>query len=66
MGDILLVQDSNVVRGVWKLAQVMEAKPGRDNIARQVKLRYNLPKAGKCYMRTADKSMYLSVHRLAL
>lgn len=49
VGDVVLVQNGNAVKGKWKLAQGIEAIPGRDGIARDVKLRYNLKKAGEKY-----------------
>ena len=64
VGDIVLIQDNNAVRGIWKLAQVVEAKPGRDGIVRNVKLRYKLSKAGIHYKGIDDKTTYRSVHRL--
>ena len=30
MVDVVIVQDSNTLKGTWKLAQVAEAKPGSD------------------------------------
>ncbi|XP_045139268.1 uncharacterized protein LOC123520764 [Portunus trituberculatus] len=46
VGDIVLVQDPNIIRGVWKLAQVIETKTGVDNIVRTVNVRYKVLKAG--------------------
>ena len=40
VGDIVLLQDSNVLRGKWKKAIVTEAHPSNDGKVRHVKLRY--------------------------
>ena len=66
VGDIVLVQDSNAVRGAWKLAQVMEANPGRDGLVRDVRLKYKLAKAGRVYDGEDAKFMNRSVHSLVV
>ncbi|XP_068229326.1 uncharacterized protein [Palaemon carinicauda] len=63
VGDVVLVQDSNVVRGAWKLAQVIKADPGQDGVVRDVDLRYKIIKHGKGYDGGVDKIMCRSVHR---
>jgi hypothetical protein len=37
VGDVVLLQDSNNIRGQWKLAQIVEATPGMDGKVRDVK-----------------------------
>lgn len=64
VGDVVLVQDANALRGTWKLAQVIEANPGRDGVVRDVDLRYKIVKEGKGYDGVTDKVMSKSVHRL--
>ena len=44
VGDIVLVADSNVVRGEWKLARVNEIFPGKDGQVRKVTLKYKNPR----------------------
>lgn len=66
VGDIVLIQDSNIVRGAWKLAQVFKAKQGRDGNVRDVDLRYKIIKDGKEYDGCKDKFMSRSVHRLVV
>ena len=44
VGDIVLVADSNVVRGEWKLARVNETFPGKDGQVRKVTLKYKNPR----------------------
>lgn len=48
-GDVVLVKNSNAVRGKWKLAQVMTAVPGSDNKVRNEMLRYKAVKLGVKY-----------------
>ena len=38
--DIVLIQDSNAVRGNWKMGRVTEAIPGADGKVRDVKVQY--------------------------
>ncbi|XP_068237048.1 uncharacterized protein [Palaemon carinicauda] len=66
VGDVVLVQDSNVVRGAWKLAQVIRADPGQDGVVRDVDLRYKIIKHGKGYDGGVDRIMCRSVHRLVV
>ena len=40
-GDIVLIQDSNQIRGQWKLGKVSEVFPGEDSIVRKVHVTYN-------------------------
>ena len=40
VGDIVLLQDSNVLRGKWKKAIITEANPSEDGKVRHVRLRY--------------------------
>lgn len=66
IGDIVLVQDSNTVRGAWKLAQVIRATQGCDGNVRDVDLRYKIIKDGKGYDGSKDRFMSRSVHRLVV
>ena len=47
VGDVVLVQDSNEVRGKWKLGIVSETHPGKDDKVRSVKIQYKNPKNGE-------------------
>ena len=41
VGDIVLIQDSNQIRGNWKMARVTEANPSlRDGFVRNIELQY--------------------------
>lgn len=66
VGDLVLVQDSNALRGVWKLATVTEAQAGRDGLVRDVTVRYKHLKAGSKYSGSADVHVKRSVHRIAV
>ena len=46
-GDIVLIQDSNQIRGQWKLGKVSEVFPGEDSIVRKVHVTYKNPKQGE-------------------
>ena len=64
--DIVPVQDSNSLKWVWKLAQVINANPGRDGMVRDVHLRYKLTKDGRRYDGSDVKHMSGFVHRLVV
>lgn len=63
-GDIVLVQDNDLIRGNWKLAQVLRAEPGRDGKVRDVVLRYKLLSCSSQYGGKKDRLINRSVHRL--
>ena len=65
-GDVVLVKDSNAVRGKWKLAQVMTAVPGSDNKVRNVTLRYKATKSGVKYNGQRDTVIDRSVHNIVV
>ena len=46
-GDIVLIQDSNQIRGQWKLGKVSQVFPGEDGIVRKVHVAYKNPKPGE-------------------
>lgn len=43
VGDIVLIQDSNQIRGNWKLGRVIAANPGKDGKIRKVTIQYKNP-----------------------
>ena len=65
-GDIVLIQDSNIIRGQWKLAEVVKVDEGRDGIVRDAHLRYKLLDLSKNYVGSKDKMVTKSVHRLVV
>lgn len=40
VGDIVMVQDSNAVRGNWKIGRITKTFPGEDSYVRKVELQY--------------------------
>ena len=66
VNDIVLVQDSNVVRGTWKLAQVVTAEVGRDGKVRDVAIRYKPQRPGIEYKGQSDIVTKRSAHRLVV
>ena len=69
-GDIVLVPDSSAFRGQWKMAEVLEAEPGRDGKVRDVTLRYKILRQQSSnanqYSGQQDKIIKRSIHRLVL
>lgn len=49
IGDIVLIRDTNAVRGQWQLGQVKKVYPSTlDNLIRKVEVRYKVPSNKKC------------------
>ena len=46
VGDIVMIQDSNLVRGKWRLGRVSKIKPGDDGKVRNVEIQYKNLKIG--------------------
>ena len=46
-GDIVLISDTNLVRGQWKLGRVTKTFPGKDGKVRKVELQYKNPRQGE-------------------
>ena len=66
VGDVVLVQDSNAIRGQWRMAQVTDAKPGKDSKVRDVELRYKIQTPGTAYHGQDDIKIRRSVHRIVV
>lgn len=64
-GDVVLVQDSDLIRGNLKLAQVERAKPGRNGKVRDVVLRYKISNHGSM-CEGKDRLVNRAAHRLVL
>ena len=65
-GDIVLVQDTNLIKGKWKWAKVTVAKPGRDGRVRDVTLQYKIQQPGLKYDNQDYMEIKRSVHRLVV
>ena len=37
-GDVVLLEDQNAIRGIWKIGIVKNVYPGRDNLVRDVEV----------------------------
>ena len=66
VGDVVLVQDSNAVRGHWRMGEVVSVIPGRDTMIRDVRIRYKLTNDDTSYKGSKDRFMNRSVHRLVV
>ena len=67
--DVVLVADSNVLRGEYRVAQVKEAVPDKDGLVRKASIRYKTFKAGEAlrvYKGAPDQVVERSVQRLSL
>ncbi|XP_066941064.1 uncharacterized protein [Macrobrachium rosenbergii] len=63
-GDIVLIQENNIVKGAWKMAEVAVAVPRSDGQVRDVTLRYKVHKPGSQYKGQTDMLIKRSAHRL--
>ena len=66
IGDVVLVQDSNAIRGVWRMAEVAAVEVGRDGKVRDVTVRYKTCTDDACYKGSKDKTMKRSAHKIVL
>ena len=69
VGDVVLVTDSNQLRGSYNLARVTETHVGKDSRVRSVTLVYKQYKIGesvRAYKGARDVSIKRSVQRLIL
>lgn len=67
--DVVLVADSNAIRGEYRLARVTETHPGRDGSVRKVTITYKNFKTGKdvrSYSGAKNTTVTRSVQRLAI
>ena len=61
-GDIVLIQDSNLIRGQWKLGKVSKVFPGEDGKVRKVYVQYKNPKPGELVNKYEGRG-YVTVER---
>ena len=67
VGNRVLIQDSNQVRGNWKLGKVSKGYPGDDARVRKVDVKYKNPRPGEPvdkYQGRSDFTVQRVVHRL--
>lgn len=65
-GDIVLVQDSNTVRGNWNMAEIVKAELGTVGRVRDVRIRYKAQKPGGRYGGQVDILVNRSEHHLVV
>ena len=53
-GDIVLIQDTNILKGNWRLDAVLETYPGVDGKVRNVSIRCKANQPGKKYVGQRD------------
>ena len=66
IGDIVLVQDSNAIKGSWKLAEMCEVLPSSDGKVRDIQIRYKIQGENGEYEGQQDMKVNRSVHKLVL
>ena len=67
VGDVVLIQDMNQVRGNWKLRIVSQTDPGDDRKVWKVEAQYKNPKPGEAvekYQGQGYVTVQRAVHRL--
>ena len=69
VGDVVIVQDPNQLRGTWKLATVSKVFPSEDGKVRRVEIRYKNEKIGEAnneYLGTKYTRIERPVQRLVV
>ena len=66
VGDVVLVADSNSLKGDWKLAEVCEATPAPDGLVRDVEIRYKKLDDKLNYTGATDIKIRRPVQRLVI
>ena len=64
VGDIVVLQDKDAIKGEWKLAQVKAIKSSRYDKVRDVIVRYKIQRPGHAYQGQSDICVSRSVHKL--
>ena len=62
VGDIVLIQDSNLTRGNWKLGKIVTANPSKDGKVRPADVCYKNPKPNES-VKTYQGGGYITVKR---
>ena len=66
VGDIVIFQDSNILKANWKLGEILIANEGKDNKVRDVSIRYKHKKDGPHYKGQKDGIVSRSAHRVVV
>ena len=62
VGDVVLIQDSNLIRSQWKLGKVSNTFEGQDGKVRKVQVQYKNPKPGEPVLKY-DGRGYVTIER---
>lgn len=61
-GDVVIIQDSNQIRGKWRLGKISKVFPGQDGKVRRVHVQYKNPKPGEPVTKYEGRG-YVTVER---
>lgn len=64
-GDVLM-QDTNALKGNWRLGEVEETRPGVDGKVRNVSVRYKVSQPGKKYVGQRDITVDRPAQRIVV
>jgi hypothetical protein len=62
VGDVVLIQDSNLIRSQWKLGKVSKTFEGQDGKVRKVQVQYKNPKPGEPVLEYSGRG-YVTIER---
>ena len=66
VGDIVIFQDSNMIKACWKMGEIVIANEGKDGKVRNVNIRYKPRKDGPYYNGLKDIIVSRSAHRVVV
>ena len=66
VGDLVIFQDSNLIKNCWKLGEIVIAEKSKDGKVRNVSIRYKPKKIGKSYKGQKDVIITRSAHKLVV
>ena len=66
IGDIVIFQDSNILKNCWKLGEAVIAESGKDGRVRNVSIRYKASKEGAGYKGQKDIVITRSAHKIVV
>ena len=61
IGDVVIVQDSNLLKSIWKLGKIVQIQPSKDKIVRDVVVRY---RGMNAQGNDCDIDVKRSIHRI--
>ena len=66
VGDVVIFQDSNVIKNYWKLGEIVVAGKSKDGKVRNVSIRYKPRKEGMNYKGLKDIVVTRSAHKVVV